>query len=151
MDATLVLPAIMRWIHMLSAIAVAGGIFFYVVVLQPAMARALSSEQVSALREFVMRRLKMIVHPSIVLFLASGFYNYLAVTSPMHEGQGLYHALFGVKFLLSVVVFGLAIVLTSTRPWSARWRENRRAWLALTLITLAVVLIGGVMKLMPAV
>ena len=151
MDATLVLPAIMRWIHMLSAIAVAGGIFFYVLVLRPALAKALAPEHAAMLREPLMRRWKLIVHPSIVLFLLSGFYNYLVVTSPMHEGQGLYHALFGVKFLLSLALFGFAIVLTSTRTWSARWRESRGAWLALTLITLAVVLLGGVMKVMPAV
>jgi uncharacterized membrane protein len=150
MDATLVLPALMRWMHMLAAVSVAGSIFFFVLVLRPAAAKALTPEQHAALREPLMRRWKMIIHPSIVLFLVSGFYNYIAVTSKLHEGQGLYHALFGVKFLLALAVFALAIVLTSTRKWSARWRESRGAWLALVLVTLAVVLIGGLMKVMPA-
>ncbi len=150
MDATLILPALMRWIHMLAAVSVAGSIFFFMLVLRPAATKALTAEQHAALREPLMRRWKMIIHPSIVLFLLSGFYNYITVTSPLHEGQGLYHALFGVKFLLALVVFALAIVLTSTRNWSVRWRESRGAWLALAIVTLAVVLIGGVMKVMPA-
>jgi uncharacterized membrane protein len=151
MDSSLVLPAIMRWVHMLAAVAVAGGIFFHMLVLRPAIAKALTAEQALALREPLMRRWKMIIHPSIVLFLLSGFYNYLVVTSPQHEGQALYHALFGVKFLLSLAVLGLAIVLTSTRTWSERWREGGGAWIGLTLVTLAVILIGGVMKTLPAV
>ena len=150
MDAAIALPALMRWIHMLSAIAVAGSIFFFLLVLRPAVAKALSAEQHAALREPLMRRWKMLIHPSIVLFLVSGFYNYLAVTAPAHEGQGLYHALFGIKFLLALVLFALAIVLTSTREWSIKMRESRGAWIALGLITLVIVLIAGLMKVLPA-
>ncbi len=149
MDATIALPALMRWIHMLSAVTVAGSIFFFVIVLRPAAAKALGADQQAALRDAVMRRWKMIIHPSIVLFLVSGFYNYLNVTAPAREGQSLYHALFGVKFLLSIAVFALAIVLTSTRNWSAHWREGRGAWVVLTVLTFAIVLIAGWMKIMP--
>lgn len=150
MDVTIALPALMRWVHMLSAVTVAGSIFFFVIVLRPATARVLDAGQQTALRDAVMRRWKMLIHPSVALFLVSGFYNYLTVTAPAHEGQSLYHALFGVKFLLSIAVFALAILLTSTRNWSARWRESRNAWIALTLLTLAIVLIAGWMKVMPA-
>lgn len=149
MDATIALPALMRWIHMLSAVTVAGSIFFYLAVLRPAAAKALTPEQHAALREPLMRRWKMLIHPSIVLFLVSGFYNYLTITAPAHDGQALYHALFGVKFLLSLVLFALAIVLTSTRAWSQRWRDSRGAWLLLGALTLAIVLIAGLMKVMP--
>jgi uncharacterized membrane protein len=150
MDTTLALAALMRWLHMVSAVAVAGSVFFYVLALGPALNRALTAEQRAALREPLMRRWKMIVHPAILLFLVSGFYNYIRVTAPQHPDQPLYHALFGVKFLVSLGVFALAIVLTSTRPWSERWRERRGAWLLLAIAALAVVLIGGAMKVMPA-
>lgn len=150
MDTTLALAAAMRWIHILAAVTVAGSIFFYVIVLRPAMRKSLDPAQSASLRDAMMRRWKMLVHPSILLFLVSGFYNYLQVTAPLHNEQPLYHALFGVKFLLAILLFALAIVLTSTRAWSVRWRESGAAWIVLTLVTVAVVLIGGVMKVMPA-
>ena len=149
MDETLVLPVVMRWLHVLSAIAVAGSIFFYVLVLRPAVAKTLAPEYAAALRDPLMRRWKLLIHPSILLFLLSGFYNYLVVVAPAREGQSLYHALFGMKFLLSLAVFTLAIVLTSTRDWSQRWRDSRGAWIALALCTVAVVMLGGVMKILP--
>jgi hypothetical protein len=57
--------------------------------------------------------------------------------------------LFGVKFLLSLILFALAIVLTSTRKWSESWRERRGAWLVLAATTILIVLIAGLMKVMP--
>jgi len=141
----------MRWIHVLCAVAAGGGILFYWIVLAPAARKALSPEQFTALREPMMRRLKMIIHPSIVLFLASGFYNYLVVLRPLHDGQAIYHALFGVKFLLAIAVFALAIVLTSTRRWSENLRNGKVGWLLLSLGVIAVVMVGGYMKLIPAI
>lgn len=151
MDTVALTPLLMRWMHLLSAVAAGGGILFYWIVLAPAARKALSPEQFAALREPMMRRLKMIVHPSIVLFLVSGFYNYLVVLRPLHDGQAIYHALFGVKFLLAIVVFALAIVLTSTRKWSEKLRNSKLGWMLVSLGVIAVVMIGGFMKLVPAI
>ena len=151
MDSVALTPLVMRWIHLLSAVMAGGGILFYWIVLAPAIRKALTPEQGTALRDAVMRRLKMIVHPSIVLFLISGFYNYLVVLRPLHDGQAIYHALFGVKFLLAIAVFALAIVLTSTRKWSEKLRNGKLGWMLLSIGVIAVVLIGGYMKLLPPV
>lgn len=151
MDTVALTPLISRWIHLLCAVAAGGGILFYWIVLAPAARKALSAEQFAALREPMMRRLKMIVHPSIVLFLASGLYNYLVVLRPLHDGQALYHALFGTKFLLALAVFALALVLTSTRKWSENLRNGKLGWAVLSVLVIAVVMIGGYMKSIPAV
>ncbi len=151
MDSVAVTPLIMRWMHILSAVAAGGGILFYWLVLAPAMRKVLTPEQATALRDGVMRRLKMIIHPTIVLFLISGFYNYLVVLRPLHDGQAIYHAMFGTKFLLAIAVFALAIVLTSTRKWSEKLRTGKLGWAVLSLLVIAVIAIGGYMKLIPAV
>ena len=149
MTAELALPLLMRWIHVGSAIVLVGGLIFYRLVFVPVASKVLSDEELEKLREPLMRRWKMYIHPSILLFLISGFYNYLVVTRGLHEGQGLYHALFGMKFLLALCVFALAIIMTSTMTWSEKLRKNRALWSILVLLAVAVALIGGYMKVMP--
>ena len=150
MTAELALPLLMRWIHVGSAIVLVGGLIFYRLVFVPAASKVFSEEELEKLREPLMRRWKMYIHPSILLFLISGFYNYLVVTRVLHEGQGLYHALFGMKFLLALCVFALAIIMTSTMTWSEKLRKNQALWSILVLLAITVALIGGYMKVMPA-
>lgn len=151
MDAIPILPLISRWLHVGSAVLLAGTILFYAVIFAPVARKALDEAAREQLRVPLMKRMKLFLHPPIVLFLLTGFYNYMAVTAPLHEGQALYHALFGVKFLLALVVFALMILLTSTMSWSEKLRDRKGLWGALVLATVAVVLIGGVMKSIPAV
>lgn len=150
MTAEIAMPLLMRWLHVGTAIVVVGGLVFYRLVFVPIADKVLSDEEREKLREPLMRRWKIFIHASIILFLISGFYNYIYVTSAQHEGQGLYHALFGLKFLLALGVFALAIIMTSTMTWSEKFRKNQALWAVLILLASAVVLIGGYMKVMPA-
>lgn len=149
MEASLVAALVMRWLHILSAIALVGSVLFYWYALRPVVATVLTEDQREPFRNALVRRWRMLVHPPILFFLISGFYNYLAVTRFQHEDQPLYHALFGVKFLLALGVFGLGIAVTSTRSWSTNLRIKPGIWAALLITSLAVVLIGGYMKVMP--
>ena len=117
MESEFLLALLMRWIHIVTAVVLAGGLFYYRFVFTPVAQKALSEEEREKLHEPLMRRWKLFVHPPIVLFLVSGFYNYLAVTRFLHEGQPLYHILFGIKFMLALGVFTIAIVVTSTMAW----------------------------------
>lgn len=149
MTAEMALPLLMRWIHVGTAIVLVGGLIFYRLVFVPVVTKVLSDEEREKLRVPLMRRWKMYIHPPVILFLVSGFYNYIFVTSGNHEGQGLYHALFGVKFLLALGVFALGIIMTSTMGWSEKLRKNQALWSVLVLLAVAVALIGGYMKVMP--
>ena len=151
METDLVIPLLMRWIHIGTAIVLVGGLVFYRLVFVPVANKILSDEERERLREPLMRRWKLYIHPPIVLFLISGFYTYAFVTSSQHNGQALYHALFGVKFLLALGVFALGIMLTSTMKWSEQIRTKQALWAVLLLLSTAVVLIAGFMRTMPAV
>ena len=144
------LPLVMRWIHILSAIVALGGSIFIRFVLMPSAQQVLDDETHAKLRATITRRWMKFVHTCILLFLISGFYNYLVVQRPIHDGQAIYHMLFGIKFLLALVVFALAVALTSLKPWSEKLRANSKFWLLL-LIALALVIVGisGVMKFVP--
>ena len=138
----------MRWMHMLAAIVAVGGSIFIRFVLMPVADKALSDEEHARLREPLMRRWKMFVHLCILLFLVSGFYNFgvAFAAGPPWE----YHMLFGIKFLLAIAVFFLAVALTSRKAWSQPMRDKPRRWLALlVLLAVLTVMVGGVLKVLP--
>lgn len=150
MSEDLFIPLVMRWLHILSAIVATGGAIFSLLVLLPAAGKTLQPADREQLTEAVRTRWQRFIHAAILFFLISGFYNYLTITRHQHEDQPLYHALFGVKFLLAMAVFALALALTSSRPWSRRLRTQGRRWLAaLVACAVAVVMISSVLRTLP--
>jgi len=150
MEDSILVPLVMRWLHILSAIAAVGSVLFYWFAVKPAVnAEFVDDGQRQAFLDRLAKRWRLLVHPPILFFLVSGFYNYLMVTRHLHEGQPLYHMLFGVKFLLAILVFALAIIVTSSRPWSEKVRTRPMALVALVVVSLGVVMLGGYMRVMP--
>lgn len=144
-----VLALISRWTHILSAIFMLGGTFFLRFVLIPVASVVLDETTHGHLRQAIRNRWKRFVHVFILLFLASGLYNYLAVTRFQHEDQPLYHALFGIKFLLALVIFALASMLVGRSGAAQKLQANGPLWLGIVLVlAVAVSMIGGYMKLM---
>lgn len=146
MDSLEVVNVLSRWVHIGTAIVVLGGTVFLRYVLAPA-AEALPESEHNALRERVMKRWRIIVHAGVVLFLLSGFYNYLVVAVPNHHGDGLYHALMGCKIILAFVVFFLAEALVGRAARFEGLRRERKRWLQLLIIlAFIVVFIAGYLK-----
>lgn len=149
MDSLLAVNAVdllSRWVHVGTAIVVVGGSVFMRFVLMPA-AEELSDEQHQALRQRVLKTWQKFVMAGIALFLLSGFYNYIKVAMPQHDGDGLYHALMGIKILLALGVFFLASALTGRSPALEGIRQNAKRWLAVTiLLATVIVAIAGFLK-----
>jgi uncharacterized membrane protein len=154
-DPLTYLQILSRWIHVGTAIAVLGGSVFMRFVLMPAAAPLPEAEH-AALRERLLGRWKRWVMIGIVLFLATGFYNYLAVSVPrlkddpaLADKRGLYHGLMGVKIILSVGVFFLSSALVGRSPALEGFRRDRRRWLGVTILLAAVVVaIAGALKVL---
>ncbi len=134
------LTVLFRWIHVGTAIVVLGGSVFMRFVLMPAGSK-LPDDAHDELRKNVMAVWKRIVHGGIALFLISGFYNYLVVTRPLHDGDGRYHMLIGIKILLALVVFFLASALVGRSSAFEGLRQARAKWLAIVIL-LATVIVG---------
>ena len=135
-----------RVVHVATAIVVLGGSIFMRFVLMPA-ATQLPEEDHEALRGRIMGTWKVVVMIGIVLFLASGFYNYLVVSLPEHRGDTLYNALMGIKILLAFGIFFLASTLTGRAAAFKRIRQNAKLWLGITiLLGILVVVIAGYLK-----
>ena len=130
---------ISRWTHVGTAITVVGGTIFLRFVLQPAAAQ-LPSESHNQLRGLVMQRWQKIVQFGILLFILSGFYNYITGMAS-HRGDKFYHMLVGTKILLAFAVFFLASVLTGRSKAFDKMRANSRVWLGV-VIALSAVIVG---------
>lgn len=146
----LALQLIFRWIHIGSAITVVGGTVFMLFVLLPAAKEILDEEHLK-LRAAVLKRWKWFVHFGIALFLVSGLYNYIKVMAPLHKGDGLYHALMGIKMLLAMGVFGLAEVLVGRSKLAEKLRQNASKFLTINLVLAAIiVMLSGFLRTLPA-
>jgi uncharacterized membrane protein len=150
------LALLLRWAHVLAAIAALGGLLFARFALVPA-AEELGRETADRLHAGVRRRWLPWVIGAITLLLASGLTNYILLMRRVKEAPELwggdwmrqtgYHALFGVKFLLALIVFYLASGLVG-RGASTQWiRDARKQWLSVAVgLGVAVVLISGWMR-----
>jgi len=145
MDAMTMVDVASRWLHVGLAIVLLGGSVFMRFVLMPA-AEPLPESEHAALRERVLSRWRKLVMIGIGILLLSGFINYFRQMAP-HKGDGLYHALMGIKILLALAVFFLASALAGRSAAFESLRQERKKWLLITiLLGFAVVALGGFLK-----
>lgn len=129
-----------RWTHIGTAIVLVGGTCFLRFVLAPAAAQ-LSDAEHAKLKELVMKKWKMFVHIGIVLFIISGFYNFIVVQVPRHRGDSVYHALIGTKILLAFAIFIFASALVGRSKTFDGMRKNAKKW-QMVIIVLAAIIVG---------
>jgi uncharacterized membrane protein len=152
MDPTLL---VLRWAHVLAAIVAMGGLVFARFALVPALAEVDEGTR-DRIHDGIRRRWLPWVIGAITVLLASGLANFLLFNARVKaEGwadgawmrQTSYHALFGAKFLLALVVFYLASGLVGRGAGTSWIRAERAKWLSVTLgLALAVVLLSGWMR-----
>jgi uncharacterized membrane protein len=141
MDSSLILPLVSRWAHVGIAILLVGGTAFFRLAVIPAL-QGDNTELLGRIRQ----NWKKFVHMGILIFLVSGFYNFFTMI-PKHRGDGLYHALVGIKILLALFIFFLASVLVGSKPSSQKYRDNVKKWTAVMLLVAAVIVgISGFLK-----
>jgi uncharacterized membrane protein len=131
-----ILTALMRWVHISSVVTLLGGIAYARWVMIPA-ARSLSPDARTALDESAAKHFRPAVFAAMAGLVFSGIFNYLS--KPGHSV--LYHALFGVKMLLALHVFSMAILVTA--PKNAR---RGRQLFGAAISGLAILLIAAYLK-----
>jgi hypothetical protein len=135
-----------RWIHVSTAIVLIGGTVFMRYVLTPS-AEQISPAEHDRLRELVMATWRKVVRGGILLFLLTGFYNYLAVALPQHPHDKQYHMLMGIKILAAFGVFFLAEALVGRSAALAPMRQKRKTWLlVLIVVAFTIVAISSLLR-----
>lgn len=144
-DAVYWLAITSRMLHTLSAAVLVGGLVFLKQVVAPvAVGAEDKSEALYRGQRAAWSRLVMITS---FFLLASGFYNYVMIIQANEKLPGLYHMLFGIKFLLALVVMFIAAATAGRAPMAENMRAKLNTWLNLCLlIVLAIFIIGAMLR-----
>ena len=129
-----------------------GDYAFPVFALLPALADTEEGSR-EKLHESIRRKWLPWVILGITLLLVSGLTNFLLFNSTVKsqgwgDGQWMkqtnYHAIFGVKFLLALVVFYFTSGLVGRGSGTAWIRNDRARWLGVTLgLAVAIIMLSG--------
>ena len=142
-----VVTLVLRWIHILAAMAAFGGALYMRFALMPAAHESLDPVMQEKLREALRARWARFVNGAIAVLLVTGLVNLARFSMSSNLPAMPYQAIFGIKFLLALVVFFVATVVVGKSPAFARARENMGGWLtALIAATVVIVLLSGLLN-----
>jgi uncharacterized membrane protein len=133
----LALNLIMRWLHIFSVITAVGATVFMRLVLIPSLT-GLHDEARALLLKNMSGRLRTLIHSAIGGILISGLYNTHALWK---TSVAPYKLVYAVKVSLALIIFVVAIFLTSSSPKRAAFQAKRKKWLAVNII-LAVIIVA---------
>lgn len=145
-----VLDLVMRWLHIFGAIMLVGSTIFMRCVSLPAALQSGESPGLAFTERQRQLWARMVMLSSGQLLL-SGLVNFVLIVKRYNFGDtfpaNIYHPLFGVKFLLALVVFFLAAALTGRSALAVKLRQHERTWLMVNMVlAIVVVCIAGLMK-----
>jgi uncharacterized membrane protein len=140
MDPTLhaVLAVGVRWIHIVSVVALIGSFIYGRVVVAPALA-ALPESDRTAFGNRAVTLFRPLLYIVLFTILGSGLYNYLTKDSfPPH-----YHMWIGIKFLFVLHIFAVSILYTMPTASDAK----RKRWLTGMIVSgLAAIAIADYLR-----
>jgi uncharacterized membrane protein len=139
---------ILRYMHILGAIALMGSALFMRFALAPAV-QLLPEEQQKNLHQAVRVRWSMFVRGATLLLLVSGVANLglIPANYSFPDKSINYNMLAGIKFLLALPIFFIAELLLGKSSLAQKIQANRVFWLNVNLVlALVMVLIGGVLR-----
>jgi len=149
-DILPILPILSRVLHILSAIILVGGLFYIRTILAPGATSAeTAGDTCFAGRRAVWAKW---VGISTAFLLLTGIYNFMVIIgqSKMEGGVKLpptYHMLFGIKFLLAMLVMFIAAILAGKTEAANRFRGHMGKWLNVAwLAAMAIIVIAAVLS-----
>ena len=148
---SIVLLVLVRVLHIVAAATLLGGAVFQRFALLPSAA-ALPNDAHDQLRAELRPRLAKLVMMSTGMLLVSGLSSFVmnVIGYQFDKTQSLgklYHMLFGVKFMLALVVFFIASLLSGRSEAAQKVRANAKFWLNVNLLlALVIIVLGGLMR-----
>ena len=141
---------LLRYMHILGAIALMGGTIFMRFALVPSVA-GVDDKTRQNLHEQIRSRWAKFVMLAAALLLVSGIAN-MALTPMNYELSGVvnnkqYGMLTGIKFLLALPIFLFASFLSGRSATAKKFQAQAPLWMNINLaLALVMVLIGGYLK-----
>ena len=150
MDIMDIIVILLRWMHILGAAILVGGVILLRWGVSPVLSTRGQPES-NQLNEDIRSRWSKLVMLATLLLLVSGIVNVILMVKTGELAQvpvPYYHILLTIKMALALVLFGLLSVLAGRSSAAQRMQANMSRWLTISVI-LAVIIVGiaGVMKL----
>ena len=135
----------LRVLHILAGMVAVGGMVFIRLVVVPSMG-AISIDSFKSLHGQMRPRWSRIVAAAIGTLLVTGLVNFV-ITIKLYDVPKWYHMVWGMKFLIALVIFFVSSVMAGRSPLADKFRENVRTWLNLNIfLAVVVVCLSGVLK-----
>jgi len=148
-DSLFPILLILRYMHILGAIALMGGAIFMRFALVPSVGE-IDDKSRRDLHERVRSRWSKLVMISAAFLLISGIANLGLAARYEFHGFVSYNMLGGIKFILALPIFYFASVLSGRSATAQKFQGNAKFWLNVNLVlALTMVLIGGLMRFTP--
>jgi len=143
LDGPHLIQLVSRVLHILGAIILVGGLFYIRTVLSPAGVEACFADRRAVWAKWV--------GIATFLLLGTGIYNFLVIhnQAKVDEEQldPTYHMLFGIKFLLGLLVMFLAAMLAGKTTAAEKFRTSMGRWLNVAwFAALAIVVIAALLR-----
>ena len=121
-----VIIVVLRVLHIASAATLFGGMLYLKQVVAPA---ADGDDPTQSLYRGQRKAWAMAVMIATTFLLLSGFYNYYRIMTVYEKLPPLYHALFGIKFLLAFFVMYVAAGTAGKTPLALEMQKHIQKWL----------------------
>ena len=143
LDGPQLVQLLSRVLHILGAIILVGGLFYIRTVLSPAGVEACFAGRRAVWAKWV--------GIATFLLLGTGIYNFLVINNLAKADGGklepTYHMLFGIKFLLGLVVMFIAAILSGKTSLAEKFRANLGLWLNLAwFAVVAIVVLAAMLR-----
>jgi uncharacterized membrane protein len=145
------LNLVLRWLHVLSAITLMGGVLYTRFSVVP-MLESMGEDQRETVGAALRKNWAKYLMISLALLLVTGITNMALI--PMYnefdEGGPSYGMLAGIKFMLALPVFYIVSLLNGRSDNAAKFRQKSRLWLNIALaLCVAIVMLGGFLRFIP--
>ncbi len=137
-----------RYLHIGSAMFLAGGILFQAFVLTPALI-AFNDEQRASLGTALRARWSKLVMATAGLLVITGLATVM-IEAPKTDYEGAYMPLLGVKMLLALGIMFLSSLLCGRTEAAQKLRLSEGKWQKINaLLVVILILIAGMLKTTP--
>ena len=148
MDVMDLVRLVFRWLHVLPAVILLGGVFFMRLAVWPAMPQ-LSEDEGRRIQDAFRSRWAMWVGISAGLLLLSGIVNTVLILKE-YKVDPIYHGMLLLKILLALAIIYIASMLSGRSGAADRFRQRSRMWLNVNMVlAIILILVAGVMRMTP--
>ncbi len=131
-----------KFLHVASAGIVFGGVAVTLWALMPALG-GVDPQAAASLSDLVGRRFRWMIWTAIVLLLATGIWMLVLVFTTASP-RVPYHMILGIKIILALAIFVIALGITLPMKALEGMRRNRRRWMIINIHLMVIVFFLGV-------